>query len=754
MSRTYSAGIATAYGAAVRGGYTGTYDEFCAALGDLARVLTEFENFRATAQTLAEGQDATASYTNGILTLGIPKGNTGNGIRSISLLSTVGLIKTYRITYTNDNVFDFPVADGKGIKSTVLNSDYTLTITYTDDTTWTSTSIRGEVGATPQFSIGTVETLLPTQPASATITGTAERPILNLAIPRGQPGQDGASDAGAVTYTEGAEYSDGTVGEELNNLNRQLSDVEGTFDDYTKESYNIYSDTDDTEHWYMQESGKLVANNHHTTIIIEKNVNSGERIVVNTFGKLPTTGAFRIGISTTKPQADDTVTRLTSGVSQTGKYAITSAVSGNYIIITYGASTLSADELSAWDEIVKENLLVSVTTNQSATLDDFPYLPNRIIDVQEVNLSEDLKNKINSTPSATGVRLITSVRIPVESNVALATNTTAGAGWSGDFSNGYTHTSGNTDTITIAVDALENDEYVVEFDYNGNYDAFGFTVSLGDSYASDVYNGTNHVIVGLKAVNAGDVVLTPFSTYTGTVSNIKCRKVVVTSQEYIDINVNNISYTESATELTAFWNVRLGLEALNENINGNRNIAIGSSSLKKLLSGTRNIGVGTFTFPQLKGGEENIGIGADAGLYTQEATSSIAIGKAALSETKKTTHDIAIGRNALYGSRTGTTADNIAIGRNSGYKCASSNNIYIGAQAGYHNASGYNNIVIGPNADVQNNGNGSIAIGTNAKATKSKQCMIGSTAITEVVFCGDKKINFNSDGTVTWEALT
>ena len=223
MSRTYSAGIATAYGAAVRGGYTGTYEEFCAALGDLARVLTEFENFRATAQTLAEDQDATASYTNGILTLGIPTGNTGNGIRSISLLSTVGLIKTYRITYTNDNVFDFPVADGKGIKSTVLNSDYTLTITYTDDTTWTSTSIRGEVGATPQFSIGTVETLLPTQPASATITGTPERPVLNLAIPRGQPGQDGASDAGAVTYNQETDYNDGTVGKELNNLNRQLN---------------------------------------------------------------------------------------------------------------------------------------------------------------------------------------------------------------------------------------------------------------------------------------------------------------------------------------------------------------------------------------------------------------------------------------------------------------------------------------------------------------------------------------------------
>ena len=39
-------------------------------------------------------------------------GATGNGIASIALLSTVGLIKTYRITYTNASTFDFAVSDG------------------------------------------------------------------------------------------------------------------------------------------------------------------------------------------------------------------------------------------------------------------------------------------------------------------------------------------------------------------------------------------------------------------------------------------------------------------------------------------------------------------------------------------------------------------------------------------------------------------------------------------------------------------
>lgn len=40
-------------------------------------------------------------------------GATGNGIQSIILRSTVGKVKTYRITYTNGDTFDFQVTDGE-----------------------------------------------------------------------------------------------------------------------------------------------------------------------------------------------------------------------------------------------------------------------------------------------------------------------------------------------------------------------------------------------------------------------------------------------------------------------------------------------------------------------------------------------------------------------------------------------------------------------------------------------------------------
>ena len=39
---------------------------------------------------------------------------------------------------------------GNGISSAVLNDDYTLTITFTDGTSYTTPSIRGEAGYTPQ----------------------------------------------------------------------------------------------------------------------------------------------------------------------------------------------------------------------------------------------------------------------------------------------------------------------------------------------------------------------------------------------------------------------------------------------------------------------------------------------------------------------------------------------------------------------------------------------------------------------------
>lgn len=77
----------------------------------------EIRNMTATATTLPAGSSATANYSDGFLTLGIPRGDTG----------ATG-------------------ATGNGIASAVLNADYTLTLNFTDGTHYTTPPIRGAQG--------------------------------------------------------------------------------------------------------------------------------------------------------------------------------------------------------------------------------------------------------------------------------------------------------------------------------------------------------------------------------------------------------------------------------------------------------------------------------------------------------------------------------------------------------------------------------------------------------------------------------
>lgn len=63
----------------------------------------------------------------------------------------------------------------------------------------------GATGATPKLSIGTVETLAPGSSATATITGTDEEPILNLGIPAGANGANGTTPVRGTDYWTAAD---------------------------------------------------------------------------------------------------------------------------------------------------------------------------------------------------------------------------------------------------------------------------------------------------------------------------------------------------------------------------------------------------------------------------------------------------------------------------------------------------------------------------------------------------------------------
>lgn len=189
----------------------------------------------------------------------------GNGIKSITLISTVGLVDTYQILFTNGSTFDFQVTNGatptitiqdgvwfvNGIstgvsalgqkgdkgdpgvgivsieKTSVSGNVDTYTITFTNQTTSTFTvtnGTNGKDGVTPNIQIGTVTTLPAGSQATASITGTTENPLLNLGIPEGEQGSGGTTNYNELEnkpQINGVELSGNKSGNDVGLVNVQ-----------------------------------------------------------------------------------------------------------------------------------------------------------------------------------------------------------------------------------------------------------------------------------------------------------------------------------------------------------------------------------------------------------------------------------------------------------------------------------------------------------------------------------------------------
>lgn len=164
----------------------------------------------AEAVTLPPGSDATAIYADGILTLGIPQGiqgekgdtgETGNGIDRISFNSDYSL----SIVFTNGESFRTPPIRGErgpqGTQGEKGDTGPQGAQGEKGDTGPTGPQgpkgdtgpqgiqgEKGDTGLTPKLTIGTVETLEPEENATVTISGTVDEPIINFGIPRGRDG--------------------------------------------------------------------------------------------------------------------------------------------------------------------------------------------------------------------------------------------------------------------------------------------------------------------------------------------------------------------------------------------------------------------------------------------------------------------------------------------------------------------------------------------------------------------------------------
>ena len=133
----------------------------------------------------------------------------GNGIQSITKISTSGLVDTYQITFTNRSTFEYQVTNGQ--------NGQTPTITIQDGYWYINgvntgqqaqgekgdkgekgdtgdTGLKGDTGNPGQnatIAIGTVTTLEPDQEATVQNTGTETNAVLAFGIPKGAQGDIG-----------------------------------------------------------------------------------------------------------------------------------------------------------------------------------------------------------------------------------------------------------------------------------------------------------------------------------------------------------------------------------------------------------------------------------------------------------------------------------------------------------------------------------------------------------------------------------
>lgn len=206
---------------------------------------------------------------------------------------------------------------------------------------------QGATGATPNITIGSVTTLDPGTPATATITGTAENPVLNLGIPKGAKGDTGVGiesiyetgTSGAVhTYT--ILYTDGNTTEftvtdgEVTNASLQAilqeyAKTEGEYPDLISGNLTTSKSTTNTTP-YLFRANPTKSDREYDKIV-------GASAAVNQLASLDVNDYTLVASALTK-DANNVFTLASDTNTSTPKYARIKVASNNHVYFLGGYS--------------------------------------------------------------------------------------------------------------------------------------------------------------------------------------------------------------------------------------------------------------------------------------------------------------------------------------------------------------------------------------------------------------------------------
>jgi hypothetical protein len=287
---------------------------------------------------------------------------------------------------------------------------------------------------------------------------------------------------------------------------------------------------------------------------------------------------------------------------------------------------------------------------------------------------------------------------PLGSELLTTSNWTS-TGWTGDFTTGFTHTTGNTSVLSNTLAAVIGTYYKIQITMTGRT-AGSIIIGFGGQTRSVSNTRTFEPLV----TTTGNLTITPTSDFDGTII-VSVRTIGLASPSLtISPSTGTGQITMRATNVTG--NTIIGLEA------GQR---LSSS------------GVGD-------DGSNNTFFGYRAGRNSTIVRYNTFIGVAAGELSVTGTDHTAVGYRALYANT--IAFENTAIGKQAGENSTGSANSFLGAYAGQNLLTGSSNIFVGANAGryitggstANTNTANSIFIGANTRAAadnQSNQIVIG-----------------------------
>jgi lysophospholipase L1-like esterase len=323
-------------------------------------------------------------------------------------------------------------------------------------------------------------------------------------------------------------------------------------------------------------------------------------------------------------------------------------------------------------------------------------------------------------------------------------------GWTGSYSAGFLHTTGNTNALSYPVAITAGLPYMVAFTVSSG-SVGTVTASLG---GASIVNTTDNqtafygpqyvVIAGPYANTTAGLILTPTTDFNGTISAISVKQITsaVANAVWSDSTMSDsfelrtplanmadifmgyksglyttqaqqdvaIGYWSMQNNTTGGYDACVGALCLQHNQTGANNACIGQGCLSFNTLGSYNACVGTGCLQQNIDGSNNVGAGFRAGYYVQHGGSNTSIGNAANSS-GDTNNVVAVGASAAQlNQSSGVTA----IGFSSFQQNTTGGGTAVGYKAAQENTTGTNVDAFGAQALLNNNASNVAAFGAGA----------------------------------------